>query len=107
MLGAYIVPLIGAHLTAEGFPATALGTFDPARVMIDKTADRQVLGCMNDVARLCQHAAADAGGLGRLDLSGLHHRLQRNITLARDYIPPVDLIAGRLGRPRRKGGPPP
>jgi hypothetical protein len=42
---------------------------------------------MNELAGACQHAAADAGGLARLDLTALHYRLQRNITSARDYVP--------------------
>ena len=100
-LGAFVAPLIAAQLTAEGFPVTALGTLDPARVAIAKTAERQVLGCMNDLALVCQHAAADAGGLARLDLPALHRRLQRNITSARDYVPPIDLLADRLKQPRR------
>jgi Domain of unknown function (DUF6933) len=100
-LGAFVAPLIAVQLAAEGFPATTLGTLDPTRAAIAKTADRQVLGCMNDLALTCQHAAADAGGLARLDLSALHRRLQRNITSARDYVPPIDLLADRVKRPRR------
>jgi hypothetical protein len=41
----------------------------------------------------CKHAAADAGGLTRLDLEALHYRLQRNITSARDYVPPINMLA--------------
>ena len=92
-LGAFVVPLITRQLAAEGLPAGALGPLDCDQAIIAKTADRQVLGCMNDIARVCQHAAADAGGLARLDLTALHYRLQRNITSARDYVPAVELIA--------------
>ena len=35
--------------------------------MLAKTADRSVLGCMNDMAFRCEHAIADAGGLARTD----------------------------------------
>jgi len=56
---------------------------------------------MNDVALACQRAAADAGSLARLDLERLHQRLQRNITSARNYVPPVDLLADRLQQRRR------
>jgi hypothetical protein len=100
-LGAFVVPLIASQLTAEGFPSTALGPLDPDQTLIAKTADRQVIGCMNDLALICQHAAADAGGVGRLDLPTLHHRLQRNITSARHYVPPIDLLADRPERPCR------
>ena len=100
-LGAFVVPLIARQLAAEGFPAGALGPLDCEQAIIAKTADRQVLGCMNDIARVCQHAAADASGLARLDLTALHYRLQRNINSARDYLPAVDLIANRLQPTRR------
>jgi len=39
-------------------------------------------------------AVEDAGGLGSLDLAGLHHVLQRHIYAARDYVPAIDLITG-------------
>ena len=79
-LHAFVLPLITRQLAAEGFPAGALGPLDCCPASIAKTADRQVLGCMNDIAGACQHAAADAGGLARLDLAARHYRLQRNIT---------------------------
>ena len=100
-LDAFVAPLIARQLAAEGFPATALGQLDRGQASIAKTADRQVLGCMNDIAAACQHAAADAGGLARLDLAALHHRLQRNITSARNYVAPIDLLANRLNQTRR------
>ena len=100
-LGAFVTPLITHQLVAERFPATALGSLDPAQATIARTVDRQVLGCMNDVALVCQHAAADAGSLTRLDLRALHQRLQHNITSARNYVPPVDLLADGLQQPRR------
>ena len=94
-LHAFVAPLITHQLAAEGFPADALGPLDRGRASIAKTADRQVLGCMNDLAGVCQHAAADAGGLVRLDLAALHYRLHRNITSPRDYVPAIDLVANR------------
>jgi len=100
-LDAFVAPLITRQLAAEGFPAGALGRLDSGQASIAKTADRQVLGCMNDLAGACQHAAADAGGLARLDLTALHYRLQRNITPARDYVPAVDLVANRPRRTNR------
>ena len=93
-----MAPLITHQLLAEGFPAAALESLDPAQATIARTADRQVLGCMNDAAIACQRAAADANSLAWLDLQALHHRLQRNITSARNYVPPVDLLADRLQR---------
>lgn len=37
-------------------------------------------------------ASENAGGLGALDLPGLHQVLQRHIYAARDYVPAIDLI---------------
>ena len=100
-LSAFVAPLITHQLLAEGYPAAALGPLDPAQATIAPTADRQVLGCMNDVALVCQRATADSGSVSRLDLQALHQRLQRNITSARNYVPPVDLLADWLQQPRR------
>ena len=81
------------QLHAEGLSERALGELDPARVTIAGTAGgRSVLGCMNDLAVTCRLAVEDAGGLGSLDLAGLHHVLQRHIYAARDYVPAIDLI---------------
>ncbi|HUO72929.1 MAG TPA: hypothetical protein VMU39_19335 [Solirubrobacteraceae bacterium] len=56
---------------------------------------------MSDLAPPCQLAAADAGGLARLDLTEQHYRLQRNIASARDYVPAIDLLANQLQQTRR------
>lgn len=95
-LGDFLVPRIVEQLAAEGFPTDALGPLDPTEVVVGKTASRQVLGCMNDIAFACQHIAALEGGLPRLDLIGLHRHLQRNIVSARNYIPPITLVADRI-----------
>ena len=94
-LGVFVAPLIIHQLAREDFPPPLSGRWTPPRPPSPGTADRQVLGCMNDLALACKHAAADAGGLTRLDLDALHYRLQRNITPARDYVPPIDMLADR------------
>lgn len=63
-----------------------------------KTADRSVLGCMNDMAFLCEAAISDAGGLADCDLGELNQALHRNINSPRSYQPPVELAAQRLER---------
>jgi len=100
-LGEFVAPLITHQLLAEGFPSDALGRLDPAQATIARTTDRQVLGCMNDLSLACHQAATDAGSLTRLDLQALDQWLQRNITFARNYVPPVDLLAVKLRQPRR------
>lgn len=103
-LGTFVVPLVHDQLAAEGYPADALGVLDGSDTRIAKTADRSVLGCMNDLAFTCEYAVADAGGLSQLDLAGLHRRLQRNIASARGYVPAVELVAGRREASRATKG---
>jgi hypothetical protein len=94
-IGPYVVERIVSELSAEGLDQRALGELDSARVTIAKTADRSVLGCMNDLALTCRLVAEDAGGLAQVDLPGLHHVLQRHIYAARGYVTAIDLIADR------------
>jgi hypothetical protein len=61
-----------------------------------KTADRSILGCMNDMAFLCEHVIAGAEGLAGTDLDELNRSLRRNINSARGYRPPIELTARRL-----------
>jgi hypothetical protein len=77
-LGPFLVPLIADQLAAEGLPADTLGVLDSARVVVAKTADRKVLGCMNDLAFTCERAVVSDGGLAHLDLPRLHSHLHRN-----------------------------
>jgi hypothetical protein len=93
-LGTFVVPLIHDQLASEGFPADSLGALDGSDTQIARTADRSVLGCVNDFAFTCEYAVADASSLSQLDLAALHRRLQRNITSARGYVPAVELVAG-------------
>ena len=102
-LGTFVVPRIHDQLAAEGLSPDALGVLDPSDARIATTADRSVLGCMNDLALACNYAVEDAGGLTQLDLVGLHRRLQRNITSARRYLCAVDLVTGSQGNlPRQR-----
>jgi hypothetical protein len=94
-LGPFLMPRIVAQLHAEGRSERALGELDGGQVTIaatTATGGRSVLGCMNDLALTCRLASEDAGGLGSLDLAGLHHVLQRQIYAARGYVPAIDLI---------------
>lgn len=91
-IGAFLLPRIVEQCAAEGLSAEIVGVTDSCAVRIAKTADRSVLGCMNDLALHCEYAVADAGGLAQVDLVALHHRLQRNITSAREYVPAIELL---------------
>jgi len=99
-LGPFLVGRIVAQLEAEGLSERALGELDGGQVTIAPTTEgRSVLGCMNDLALTCRLASEDAGGLGSLDLAGLHHVLQRQLYTARGYVPAIDLIASSTPTP--------
>jgi hypothetical protein len=91
--------LIGRELHRENLPTTTFPTGRPDELTIATTADRSVLGCMNDMAFLCQTSICDSGGLTRTDLAALNQALRRNINSARGYQRPIDLAAEHLTKP--------
>jgi hypothetical protein len=88
--------VVRRELDAEGLPGHLLGDLSPA-VVLAKTASRQMLGFMHEMARFAEYAVADAGGLGRCNIEELN-REQRRILHNRDgrYASPLDLIGERL-----------
>ena len=94
-----LVPgLIERELLAEGLPVCAFGDLGTEELSIAKTADRSVLGCMNDMAYLCEDAFARAGILASTDVRSVNRHLRRNINSARDYQRPIDLVRKRIAR---------
>jgi len=91
-----VTGLIGRELRREELPAGTFGDLEQQEILLAKTADRSVLGCMNDMAFRCEHAIGEAGGLARTDLAELNQALRRNINSARGYRSPIELAAGRL-----------
>jgi hypothetical protein len=87
--------LISRELHREGLPPATFGDLGQHEVLLAKTADRSVLGCMNDMAFHCEHAIGQAGSLAATDLAGLNQWLRRNINGARGYQRPIDLVAAR------------
>ena len=94
--GRLITGLIGRELLREQLPADTFGRPDPASIILAKTADRRVLGCMNDMAFMCETVTSCSGGLASTDLAELNQGLRRNINSARRYQPPIKLTAQRL-----------
>jgi len=92
----FVTALIGRDLREEGCPAGTFGDLRREALVIAKTADRRVLGCMNDMAFVCELAVGESGGLAGLDDRALNRRLRRNINSARDYQRPIDLVRERL-----------
>jgi hypothetical protein len=91
-----VTGLIGRELRREELPAGTFGDLGQQEVLLAKTADRGVLGGMNDMAFRCELVIADAGGLARTDLAELKRSLRRTINSARGYCPPIELTARRL-----------
>jgi hypothetical protein len=93
--GPFISALIRRELLSEGLPPDAFGS-GLEQVVYAKTADRSVLGCMNDMAYMCEVVIAESGSLRHTDLVALNRSLRRNINSARNYERPIDLTIARL-----------
>jgi len=93
-----VARLIEQELFAEGLPVRTFGDLGTEELSIAKTADRSVLGCMNDMAYLCEDAVARAGSLASTDVPSLNRHLRRNINSARDYQRPIDLVLERIAQ---------
>jgi Domain of unknown function (DUF6933) len=90
-----ITRLIERELARESLPATTFHGPEPTRVTLATSADRSLLGCMNDMALHCKYAVADYGSLQYTDIGALNQSLRRNINSARGYRPPIELATGR------------
>jgi hypothetical protein len=94
--GRLVTGLIRRELAREHLPEDTFGSLDPEQVAVAKTADRSVLGCMNDMAFICEVSIDRSGGLEGIDIAELNRALRRNINRPRGYTPPVELAAQRL-----------
>jgi len=85
--GQLVTTVIGRELRSEGLPPTTFAGLEPdkVKVILARTADRSVLGCINDMAFLCENAISKSGGLSRTDLAALNRSLRRHINSARSY----------------------
>ena len=72
-----VTGLVERELCREGLPSATFGNLRSQELILAKTADRSVLGCMNDMAFPCEVAISDAGGLAHCDLGELNHALHR------------------------------
>jgi len=100
-IGRFVIPMIQDALDSEALPADTFGDLDADDVDLAKTADRRVLGCMNEIAWYCELATLDAGDLRRLDVAGLNHWLRRAIFGPLGSAYPIELAArGEFSWPR-------
>jgi hypothetical protein len=83
--------VVRRELHAEELPTHFLGDLSTP-VVLAKTASRQMLGFMNEMAWFAECAIADAGGLARCDIGELN-REQRRMLHNRDgdYVRPIEL----------------
>ena len=104
-IGRSVVGSIQAELEAESLPFDRFGVLDPRHVVLAKTESRTVLGYMNEMARFCEYAIDDAGGLARCNARELNRELRRELHLSRQppgYLVPIELAGGSRGRPHRR-----
>ena len=93
----FVFDLIGRELINEGLPLDIFGEIGPAELIVAKTSDRSVLGCMNDMAFYASSYIDHDGGLEHTNFETLNRSLRRNINSARNYERPIDLTRNRLG----------
>jgi hypothetical protein len=101
-IGPSVVRFIHKELEAESFPLDRLGALDSRSIALAKTESRTVLGYMNEMARFCEYAVGDAGGLASCDARELNRGLRRELHLSRQppgYIVPIELAGGSRNRP--------
>lgn len=93
--GPFVVPRIEAELSRRTAPTCLLGRLDPDDVQLAKTADRRVLGFMNEMAFQTEHMIAMNGGIARTDLDAFNHRLRQVLHNRDGYHTALDLVAER------------
>ena len=91
-----VTGLIARELAREGLPSDTFGELKTVTVALAKTADRTILGCMNDMAYRSEAIVHQAGGLAAADLADINQALRRNILSARAYRQPIELVTERL-----------
>jgi hypothetical protein len=94
----FVSSLIERELRWEECPPSVFGPLGTEDLLIARTADRSVLGCMNDMAMMCEAAVEQGGGLAHMDNRALNSLLRRNINSSRDYQRPIDLLRARFAQ---------
>jgi len=96
-IGPSVVAFIRKELEAEGLPLDRLGVLDSRSIDMATTESRTVLGYMNEMARFCDYAVAECGGLAQCDARKLNRQLRRELHLSRrppGYFVPIELAGG-------------
>ena len=96
---AFVVGVVERELAAENLSTDTFGRLNDEGLRIARTADRSVLGCMNDMAYLAGDLIARAGGLKHASIGSVNRALRRNINSSRGYARPIDLVLECVSRP--------
>ncbi len=95
-LGPWLRRQITTALADEGLAGNALGELGIGEPLIAKTANRQLLGFMNETAYQAEWEIAASGGLDRADMVGLNRRLRRDLhNYGGRYATPLEMITRR------------
>ena len=100
-IGPSVVMFIHTELEAESLPLDRLGALDSSSIALAKTESRTVLGYMNEMARFCEYAVSDAGGLARCDARKLNRELRKELHLSKrhpGYFVPIEMATGSRDR---------
>ena len=95
-IGPYVVGAIEAELLAENLPSDTFGQLDAASVCLARTASRNVLGFMNEMAFQVRYNVERNGGLDRCETGTINHQLRRTLHNKGEYVFPLDLVAQLL-----------
>ena len=95
-IGGFVFTQIVRALRAEGLPEDALGKIDDKDVRLARTADRSVLGSMNDMVQMVRHIIRAEGGLGAGDAESLNRFLHKTPNGARGFATPLELVGRRV-----------
>lgn len=95
--GRRVVGLITGALLEEGLPIGVLGRLDSDEVWLARTASKQVLGVMNQMAFEIGWLVDQAGGVLNVDSDEVNRRLRRGLhTKDGAYRRPLELVLERL-----------
>jgi hypothetical protein len=94
---------IQTELGAENLPLDRFGVLNSRHVVLAKTESRTVLGYMNEMARFCEYAIDDSGGLAKCNARELNRELRRELHLSRQppgYFVSIELAGRSRDQPR-------
>ncbi len=77
-IDAWVARVVRRELVNEGLAEDTLGSLAGPH-MVAKTASRQILGFMNEMAMQADYAIAESGSLAACDIEGLNRRLRRDL----------------------------